>query len=96
MRDPNDELVEPKKPDMSYMSSNQQLKALHEYKLARNRWLKALKKADPQVIKCDESIEKTKKRKRGRTMKDSAWKAEQLNRIPQSNITHFFKEEEED
>lgn len=86
-----DEIVEPKKPDMSYMSSKQQLIALHEYKLARNRWIKALKKADTQVIKCDESIEKLTIRKKKRTMKDSQWKAEQENRNPQQLISNFFK-----
>ena len=91
MKDPNDKIVEPKKPDMTYLSSTQQLKALHEYKLARNRWLKQLKKAETGVKAIDEAIDEVKTRKKYRSKKDSQWKYEQENRIPQQTITNFFK-----
>lgn len=84
-------MKEPKKPDMIYLSPIQQLKALAEYKTARNRWLKQLKHVKSGSVKVDYSIAAHKQEKRYRKMKDSTWKNEQKNRIPQSTIDGFFK-----
>lgn len=84
-------MKEPKKPDMTYMSPNQQLKALAEYKTARNRWLKQLKHVESGSISVDYSITAHKQKRKKRTMKDTQWKYEQENRIPQQTITNFFK-----
>ena len=84
-------MKEPKKPDLTYMSPEQQLKALAEYKTARNRWLKQMKQVESGSISVDYSLAAHKKQRKTRTMKDSEWKHHQENRRPQQLISNFFK-----
>ena len=92
--DPNDEIVEPKKPDTTYMSPAQMIKALKEYKTDRRRWLKTLAKQDPHVKEVDESIELTKEQKRSRKKRESEWKKDQLTKNPQSIIDDYSRRKE--
>lgn len=92
--DPNDKITEPKKPDMTYLSPSQQLKALKEYKTDRRRWLKSLKKEDPHVQMVDASIETMKEEKRHRKKKESTWRKEQLKKKPQSQLDDYTRRKE--
>lgn len=91
--DPNDTPIEPKHPNRDdCISDREYMKKKKEYRTARNRWLKELKKRDALVKQVDDSIDKMKIKKQYRKKKDSTWKREQLNAKPQSNILKFARD----
>lgn len=95
--DPNDESRPPPKPRRDEcISDREYMKKKTEYKTARNRWLKTLKKQDVHVKEVEESIEIMKDNKQYRKKRDSEWKAEQLNAKLQSNILKFAKGDKEE
>lgn len=86
-----DELIEPKSPiRANFYSDGEYIKARKQYKTDRTRYLNALKHRESGSMLVDHSIDQFKANKKYRTKKDSTWRAEQENAIPQKSIINYI------